>query len=71
MRCLAKDPDARPTAAEVALALTSVADAAGVPPLEALELAGVPEVSQEPAKSRTTVSKVAPPTAEIVKLGSG
>jgi serine/threonine-protein kinase len=37
MRCLAKDPSARPTAAELARTLLALADAAEVPPLEDLE----------------------------------
>src|SRR5207245_2426046 len=45
MRCLGKDPAARPTAAELARALLALADAAGVPSLEALERARKPRTS--------------------------
>jgi hypothetical protein len=39
-RCLAKEPHARPTAAELAATLVAMADERGVPPLDQLERAG-------------------------------
>ncbi len=66
MACLHKDADARPTASAMAATLSKIADAAGTPPLEALDLvrpAGRPGRDQGPVTvvTRTLSPGEAPP----------
>jgi serine/threonine-protein kinase len=58
MDCLRKDPEGRPTAAEVAATLSQFADAAGTPPLEALDLARAAGAAAPVEGAPATASKV-------------
>ena len=61
-RCLAKKPDQRPTAGEIAHVLGEVA---GLPPATLLQAAAVPEVVAAPRRMKATV------TARIARVPAG